>query len=59
MVCGVAWRGNGVLLNLLPVEDWFLWCVRIHKPEVGGEEGEDGEDDDDWGKWGSGKGGVV
>ena len=59
VVCGVAWRGNAVLLNLLPVEDWLLWCVRIHKPEVGGEEGEDGEEDDDWGRWGSGKGGVV
>lgn len=22
-----------MLLNLLPVEDYFLWCVRIHKPE--------------------------
>ena len=61
VVCGVAWRGNGVLLNLLPVEDWFLWCVRVYKPEVGGEEEgeEDEEDDDDWGRWGSGKGGVV
>lgn len=33
MVCGVAWWGNDVLLNLLVVEDWFLWVVRIHKPE--------------------------
>jgi hypothetical protein len=32
-VCGVAWTGNRVLLNLLPLEDYFLWCVRIHKPE--------------------------
>ncbi|XTI87424.1 hypothetical protein V2W45_1342277 [Cenococcum geophilum] len=59
VVCGVAWRGNGVLLNLLPVEDWFLWCVRIHKPEVGGDEEEDEEDDNDWRRWESGKGGVV
>ncbi|KAF2111479.1 integral membrane protein [Lophiotrema nucula] len=33
MVCGVAWTGNRVLLNLLPLEDYFLWLVRIHKPE--------------------------
>ncbi|KAF2806434.1 uncharacterized protein BDZ99DRAFT_449179 [Mytilinidion resinicola] len=33
-VCGLAWTGNRMLLNLRPVEDWFLWCVRIHKPEV-------------------------
>ncbi|KAH7067556.1 integral membrane protein [Paraphoma chrysanthemicola] len=33
MVCGLAWTGNKVLLNLLPLEDYFLWCVRIHKPE--------------------------
>ncbi|EHL02259.1 hypothetical protein M7I_1688 [Glarea lozoyensis 74030] len=33
MVCGVAWWGNDVLLNLLVVEDWFLAGVRIHKPE--------------------------
>lgn len=32
-VCGLAWTGNRVLLNLLPLEDYFLWCVRIHKPE--------------------------
>lgn len=25
LVCGVAWWGNGILLNLLPVEDWFLY----------------------------------
>jgi hypothetical protein len=33
MVCGAAWWGNDVLLNLLMLEDWFLWVVRIHKPE--------------------------
>lgn len=59
VVCGVAWRGNGVLLNLLPVEDWFLWCVRIHKPEIGGDEGEQDEEDDNEERWGSEKGGVV
>ncbi|KAK7514276.1 uncharacterized protein IWZ02DRAFT_460189 [Phyllosticta citriasiana] len=35
MVCWLAWKGNRILLNLLWLEDWFLWCVRIHKPEVG------------------------
>ena len=33
MVCVTAWWGNDVLLNLLALEDWFLWVVRIHKPE--------------------------
>lgn len=48
-VCGLAWTGNRVLLNLLALEDYFLWCVRIHKPlrrtiESEGEE----EEGDDW-----------
>jgi len=34
MVCGLAWSANRILLNLLPLEDWFLWCLRLHKPEV-------------------------
>lgn len=33
LVCALGWYFNGVLLNLLPVEDYFLWLVRIHKPE--------------------------
>ena len=33
MICGVAWYGNRILLNLVPLEDCFLWCLRIHKPE--------------------------
>ncbi|GAB7347290.1 hypothetical protein MBLNU459_g3376t2 [Dothideomycetes sp. NU459] len=33
-VCAVAWRTNAVLLNLLPLEDWFLWALRLHKPEL-------------------------
>jgi hypothetical protein len=33
VVCAVGWWSNGILLNLLPVEDYFLWVVRIHKPE--------------------------
>lgn len=32
-VCCLGWWSNGVLLNLLPVEDYFLWLVRIDKPE--------------------------
>jgi len=33
VVCVLGWYSNGVLLNLLPVEDYFLWLVRIHTPE--------------------------
>lgn len=33
LVCALASWGNDVLLNLLVIEDWFLWVVRIHKPE--------------------------
>jgi hypothetical protein len=32
-VCFLGWRGNGLLLNLLPLEDYFLWACRLHKPE--------------------------
>jgi PAP2 superfamily protein len=32
LVCAIAWNANGILLNLLVVEDYFLWLVRIHKP---------------------------
>jgi hypothetical protein len=31
-VCALAWWCNGILLNLLPLEDYFLYLVRIHKP---------------------------
>lgn len=34
IVCGIAWNSERFLLNLLPLEDWFLWCLRMHKPEV-------------------------
>jgi hypothetical protein len=44
MVCGVAWKSERVLLNLVPLEDWFLWCLRMHKPEIeGAESGFEGE----------------
>ncbi|KAJ5510906.1 hypothetical protein N7453_003009 [Penicillium expansum] len=33
VVCALGWHFNGVLLNLLPLEDYFLCLVRIHKPE--------------------------
>lgn len=33
LVCALGWNFNGILLNLLPFEDYFLWLVRIHKPE--------------------------
>lgn len=29
VVCAFGWWGNAVLLNLLPVEDYFLWILRI------------------------------
>lgn len=30
--CIIAWNLNDALLNLLPVEDYFLNALRIHKP---------------------------
>jgi len=53
-VCGIAWCGNRVLLNLLALEDYFLWCVRIYKPVRRGE-----EDDEEWGIEGWGKKGPT
>lgn len=32
VVCAFGWWGSAVLLDLLPVEDCFLWILRIHKP---------------------------
>lgn len=32
MVCGLVWHLNGFLLNFLPLEDYFLYALRIHKP---------------------------
>ncbi|KAL2198307.1 PAP2 superfamily-domain-containing protein [Corynascus similis CBS 632.67] len=32
IACIIAWNFNDLLLNLLPVEDYFLALVRIHKP---------------------------
>jgi hypothetical protein len=33
LVCVLGWWANSILLNLLPVEDCFLWILRMHKPE--------------------------
>ncbi|RMD39380.1 hypothetical protein DV735_g5752, partial [Chaetothyriales sp. CBS 134920] len=33
LVCLIGWKSNTLLLNLLPLEDHFLWWLRIHKPE--------------------------
>jgi hypothetical protein len=33
VVCVLGWRASSILLNLLPVEDHFLWALRMHKPE--------------------------
>jgi len=30
--CLIAWNYNHLLLNLLPLEDYFLNALRIHKP---------------------------
>ena len=56
LVCGVAWFSNSILLNMLPLEDYFLWCVRIHKPEKrytdntrrSSDYKDDGEENDSW-----------
>lgn len=31
-VVAVAWHAQGIMLNLLVLEDYFLRLVRIHKP---------------------------
>jgi hypothetical protein len=48
VVCAFGWWGNEVLLNLLPLEDYFLWILRIHKPvqKVVGARGESGTSHD-------------
>lgn len=38
IVCCIGWNMNGFLLNLLPLEDYFLWCLRMHKPVIVGFE---------------------
>ena len=34
VICGLASHWNGIMLNLLPLEDVLLWCLRVHKPSV-------------------------
>lgn len=34
IVCGVAWNSEELLLKLLPLEDLFLRCLRISKPDL-------------------------
>lgn len=60
MVCGLAWNGNRVLLNLVPLEDYFLALVRIHKPERKAVGFESEDEEDSYGRQkGWGKGVVV
>jgi hypothetical protein len=59
MVCGLAWTGNRVLLNLLPLEDYFLWCVRIHKPARKTVHWEGDEDESDYDHKRFGAKGVI
>lgn len=30
-----GWHANGVLVNLLPLEDSLYYLLRVHKPELG------------------------
>lgn len=32
VACIMAWMSNDVLLNLVPLEDYFLAALRLHKP---------------------------
>lgn len=45
LVCALGWGCNGILLNLLPLEDYFLSSLRIHKPEPCNWIDEDHEED--------------
>ncbi|KJZ74003.1 hypothetical protein HIM_06671 [Hirsutella minnesotensis 3608] len=59
VVCGIAWKANGLLLNLCALEDYFLWLVRIHKPVNHDEEEEEDEDDGLGAKLRGGQGGLL
>lgn len=39
-VAVAGWHVNGVLVNLLPLEDWFFNLLHVHKPDH--EEARDG-----------------
>lgn len=45
LVCILGWQFNGILLNLLPLEDLFLWSARIHKPELSSTQAVPRQDD--------------
>ena len=47
VVCAVGWWGNGVLTNLKVVEDYAMWCMRIHVGDRDGE-GDVGSRDDEY-----------
>lgn len=32
IMCALGWKVNALPLNLLPLEDYFLSCLRVHKP---------------------------
>ncbi|CAG8113527.1 unnamed protein product [Penicillium salamii] len=49
LVCALGWYFNGVLLNLLPIEDYFLCLVRIHKPDPALDESAPSENGSDYG----------
>lgn len=34
IVCCIGWNTNAILLSLLPLEDYLLWCLRMHKPVI-------------------------
>ncbi|KAI9934465.1 hypothetical protein ASPWEDRAFT_30845 [Aspergillus wentii DTO 134E9] len=44
VVCALGWRFNRMLLNLIPLEDYFLCVVRIYKPDPAVSEVEDADD---------------
>lgn len=46
-MCALGWWANGALRNLKVVEDYAMWCVRIHvgkrgERRDGGEVGDKG-----------------
>ena len=41
VVCGIGWNANSILLNLLPLEDHFLRCLKMHKHVIVGVDAKD------------------
>jgi hypothetical protein len=50
-VAVAGWHANRVLYNLLVLEDWFCYLLRVHKPAREGEGGVLYADDKDEGEW--------